>query len=251
MNPDTDLGGPVASFPATRCSIVLAAASPDAEVRERAWSALISVYWKPIYKYIRLKWRVSNEDAKDLTQGFLARAIEKSFFERYDASRSRFRTYLRVAVDRFVANERQAAGRLKRGGGVALLPLDFESAEREFTGQHIPLETDPDEFLHREWVRNVFGLAVEELRLHCQASGKGVHFALFQRYDLEGPESPDKPSYAQLATELGLSQAQVTNYLAAARRQFRRLVLGMLRATTGSEDEFQLEARRLLGGSGD
>jgi hypothetical protein len=39
----------------------------------------------------------------------------------------------------------------------------------------------------------------------------------------------------------------VTNYLAFARREFRRAVLAQLREMTGSEEEFQREAQTLLG----
>ena len=50
-----------------------------------------------------------------------------------------------------------------------------------------------------------------------------------------------------LARELGVSAGDVTNYLAAARRQFRGLVLDRLRELTGSDDEFRADAKRLLG----
>jgi hypothetical protein len=39
----------------------------------------------------------------------------------------------------------------------------------------------------------------------------------------------------------------VTNYLAFARREFRRCVLSQLCDMTGSDEEFQREARSLLG----
>jgi hypothetical protein len=43
---------------------------------------------------------------------------------------------------------------------------------------------------------------------------------------------------------------QVTNYLAWARREFRRIVLEELRELSGSEEEFRREARALLGVDG-
>jgi DNA-directed RNA polymerase specialized sigma24 family protein len=248
MKGDTDLGGPAACFPATRCSLVRATADPDPQVRRDAFAALVAAYWKPVYKYLRLQKSLANEDAKDLTQAFFARALEKDFFASYDPARARFRTYLRVCLDRFVAKERTAAGRLKRGGGVALLSLDFAGAEGELRHQEPATDGDLEAFFHREWVRSLFGLAVESLREQCAAAGKPVHFALFERYDLDGADAVERPTYAQLAAEFGLPTTQVTNYLAAVRRQFRALVLDRLRATTGSDDEFRAEARALLGG---
>ncbi len=247
MDSDTDLGGP-AAFPATRCSLVRATASADPGVRRQALDDLIAAYWKPVYKYLRIKWSLPNEDAKDLTQGFFARALEKDFFARYEAARARFRTYVRVCVDGFVAKEHRAGAALKRGGGVELLSLDFATADDEL-GRLAPVtHTDPDAFFRQEWLRGLFGLAVEDLRRECTASGKEVPFALFQRYDLDGAEAPERLTYAQLAGEFGLPVTQVTNHLAFARRRFRHLVLERLRAATGTEEEFREEAHRLFGG---
>jgi hypothetical protein len=89
---------------------------------------------------------------------------------------------------------------------------------------------------------------VEDLRRHCEAAGKTMHFALFERYDLQGPDSASKVTYAQLGQEFGLTAVQVTNYLASARRQFRQQLLEHLRAATGNDEEFREEARHLLGG---
>jgi RNA polymerase sigma factor (sigma-70 family) len=248
MNPDTDMGGPSAVFPATRYAVILAASSPDPQARKQALDALITVYWKPIYTYIRRTRGMDNEEAKDLTQAFFTRALEKGFFQRYDPAKARFRTYLRMCVDGFLANERKSAGCRKRGGDRKFLSLDFESAEGQCCGQRISQPMDPDLLLHREWVRSVFSLAVDELRRQCVASNRSVHLALFQRYDLEGPDRAHQPTYAQLAEEFSLTVSQVTNYLAWARQGFRKLVLDRIRATTGSDEEFRMEAQRLLGG---
>ncbi len=58
------------SFPATRWSLIVAARSAQPEERRRALEVLIAAYWKPVYKYIRLRWEKDNEEAKDLTQDF-------------------------------------------------------------------------------------------------------------------------------------------------------------------------------------
>jgi hypothetical protein len=44
-----------------------------------------------------------------------------------------------------------------------------------------------------------------------------------------------------------LEATDVTNYLAFARREFRRCVLEQLRDMTASDDEFRREAQSLLG----
>jgi hypothetical protein len=72
-----------------------------------------------------------------------------------------------------------------------------------------------------------------------------IHFELFERYDLLDDEA--RPSYAQLATDFGLATTGVTNYLAFARREFRRCVLDQLREMTATDEEFRREAQSLLG----
>jgi RNA polymerase sigma factor (sigma-70 family) len=232
-------------FPATRHSVVLASRDPDPEIRRQAFAALVEGYWKPVYKYLRMKHRSDGEEARDLTQSFFLQALEKETFEHYDPARARFRTYLRTCLDGFAINERRAAQRLKRGGGTATLSLDFDGAEAELARQGAVEVANPEEYFHREWVRALFARAVEDLRRRCQASGRTHRFTVFERYDLE--DGPQRPTYAVLAAELGIPVTQVTNELAAARRDLRAGVLDALRKLTGSEAEFRAEARDALG----
>jgi len=234
-------------FPLTRHSVLRNVASDEPEVRRQAWDALADAYWRPVYAYLRLHWRVPAEEAQDLTQGFFARALEKDFFAGYDPGRARFRTFLRTCLDGYVSNQRAAARRMKRGGGAVLLSLDFAGAEAGLVHSAPPAEADVEEIFRREWVRALFAEAVAALAARCAEQGKAVHFALFERYDLDPPPE-GRPTYAALAAEFGLPATQVTNFLAAARREFRRLVLARLRALTGSEEEFEAEARELFGG---
>jgi hypothetical protein len=72
-------------------------------------------------------------------------------------------------------------------------------------------------------------------------------FDVFSRYDLVD-ESEARPTYTAIAAALNLTTATVTNHLAAMRRQFRKIVLDRLRELTSSEEEWETEAARLLGG---
>ncbi len=243
MDPDTDIGGPLHRFPETNHSAIVGARSHDQLIRRRAFDTILASYWKPAYKYIRLKWQAGNEDAKDLTQGFFANAFEKNHFAGYDAAKASFQTFLRTCLDGFVANERKAGRRLKRGGDLDHYQLDFATAEDELAS-HAAAELTPEDYFHREWVRWMFTICVETLRRRCEESGRSVHFQLFERYDLSDDGSV---SYTSLAIEFGLPAATVNNYLAAVRRDFRRVVLEKLREITATDEEFRTEARSLLG----
>jgi RNA polymerase sigma factor (sigma-70 family) len=234
-------------FPATRYSVVQAAGSADPEVRRRAFGALVASYWKPAYKYLRVRWGADHEDASDLTQEFFARAFEKQYFDRYDPRLARFRTFLRTCLDRFAANRRRAQRRVKRGGDSPPLSLDFAAAEGELAAAGMPAAVDPEEYFHREWMRSFFELVVEELRQRCREQGRERAFSLFERYDLEGAEPGRRLTYAQLAAEAGIPVTQVTNHLAWVRRELRRTALKRLAELCGNDEEFRSEARLLLG----
>ena len=122
MSDDTSIGGMRQQFPQTRWSVIEGTRSERADERQWALDALVSAYWKPVYKYIRLHWNKQNEEAKDLTQDFFTRLIEKNLLDRFDPAKARLRTYLRVCVDGLVMNTDKAAQRQKRGGDIAILP---------------------------------------------------------------------------------------------------------------------------------
>jgi RNA polymerase sigma factor (sigma-70 family) len=238
-----DRGG---NFPATRWSAIEAARSSDPDERRRALDRIVSVYWKPIYKYVRARYRRSAEDAQDMTQDFFGSLLERRTLDAYDPNKARLRTFLRSCVDALVANADRDARRLKRGGGTVPLSLEFELAEGELSRTGLPSTESLDDFFEREWVRSLFTAAVDQLRATYAEKGREIVFTLFARYDLDDAE-PGRPTYAELAREHGLPVTDVTNHLAAARRDFRRISLDLLRETTASDEEFRREARALLG----
>jgi RNA polymerase sigma factor (sigma-70 family) len=234
-------------FPPTRYSAILRLRAEDESERRLAWDALVSAYWRPAYKYLRARWRLSAEQAEDLTQEFFARAFEQRFLDGYDPSRARFRTWLRLGINRLAANEAKASQRLKRGGGTTITSLDFTSAEGEVQAIEIAADSDLDAWFHQEFVRALFGRAVDAVEHECRESGREAHFALFAECDLADLESGDRPSYKRLADGRGWSVNDVTNRLAAVRRAFRGHVLRLLRDACASDEEFETEARAILG----
>jgi len=235
-------------FPLTRWSVIEGARSSDEVERSRAIETICRAYWKAVYKYVRLRWNRATEDAQDLTQGFFAEMLGRELLSRFDPGKSRLRTYLRLCVDSFVMNEDKAERRQKRGGDMQHLALDFNGAEAELgtiDAGAIASAESLDEFFEKEWIRSLFTLAVEELREQAVERGKERAFRFFEAYDLEGDIS-----YQKLAKESGVPVSDVTNGLAWARREFRRIALERLREVCGSEAEFRREARATFGREG-
>jgi DNA-directed RNA polymerase specialized sigma24 family protein len=139
-----------------------------------AMERVVALYWKPVYKFIRFTFHQDNEAAKDLTQGSFASALERDFFQRFDPSKAGFRTYLRLAVERYAANRYQAENRQKRGGGV------------EFCGTGRAVRQ------HRIARRDLLaGMAPPVVRAghrrsadDCAHAGKHAELGAFEAYDL-------------------------------------------------------------------
>ena len=231
-------------FPPTRHSVIERIRDGNDDTRRQAFGDLVEGYWKPVYKHLRITWQLTPDDAQDLTQGFFAEAFQKSWLEKFEPVKARFRTFVRVCADRFVMNARQAASRLKRGGAMQTVALDFDGAEREIAARPLSAPPEAEELFHQEFVRALFDNAVRAVCAECERSGRSVHFELFEKYDL----SPsDDVSYARLAEQFNLTTTQVTNYLAMVRRSFREHALDALRGLCGSDAEFKREARELFG----
>ena len=229
VDPDTAIGGTRDRFPSTQLSLIEAA---GAGLPNEALERVIALYWKPVYAFVRFKWRKDNEAAKDLTQGFFTSALERGFFERFDPAKASFRTYLRMAVERFAANEYTAEQRQKRGGGIEFAELDDQAAGGE----------SPEDLFFREWRRQLFALSLDDLRAHCTAAGKLTEWRVFEEYDLSGDE---RPTYAELARRHSVAETAVTNYLAWARRTLRVFLTARLRGVTSGERELREEMRRV------
>ena len=231
------------AFPPTRHSVIERLRTQGDAARHEAFGDLVAGYWKPVYKYLRVRWHLRPDEAEDAAQAFFADALEHSWFDRFDPAKGRFRTFVRVCVDRTVMNARQAAARVKRGGSIQVLSLDFAGAEHELLAQASTVP-EAEEFFKREFVRALFDRAVRSLRDDCRSRGRELHWRLFERYDLAAQQ---EVSYATLAAEFGITAGQVTGYLAQARRAFKTHAIAELKALCGSTEEFRREARDLIG----
>ena len=117
------------SFLTTHWSVVLAAGQTGSPASRQALAKLCEAYWYPLYAYVRHRgYRV--EEARDLTQEFFTRLLEKNYLGMADRERGKFRSFLLAMVNHFLANEWRRARAGKRGGGRTTLSLDFKAGER-------------------------------------------------------------------------------------------------------------------------
>ena len=231
---DTNIPGP-ADFPSTAWSrLIQRPASEGAEF-------LATHYWKPAYLYVRRKWRLSNEDSKDLTQAFFAEALRSEFLSKADPARGSFRRFLKASLENFLRKQHRDAKAEKRGGGKAALRLD-DVAEAEHL---VSREGNPDSLFDHEWLEALFQRALPRMQEDFKLEGKSVHFDLFREYELERP-AEGGATYEDLATRHGVSTSDVRNWLHYARGKWRKIVLEELRDTCASAADFEEEVKALL-----
>src|SRR5687768_10087537 len=91
-------------FPNTRWSVVLAARQRSSPESEAAMEAICRAYWYPLYAYIRRQGH-SAHDAQDFTQEFFCRLLEKRWLDAADREKGKLRTFLIVALKKFMSKE--------------------------------------------------------------------------------------------------------------------------------------------------
>jgi len=201
-------------------------------------------YWRPVYYAIRYGWGKSNEDAKDLTQAFFLWLLEGPSLEKYEHDRGSFRRYLKVLLGGFVGHHEEAKAALKRGGRAHMLDLDGQVVPFHEVLED-PRESDPGRILDRAWVAQVIESAVAKTRAHLAEIGRELHFRVYERYEMVAPDQ--RPTYAALASDLGLKETDVANYLFAVREMIRAEVRQELADTLQSADEIEDEWNALFG----
>src|SRR6185503_11725234 len=115
-------------FVTTRWTMVLSARDKHSAQSGQALEALCRTYWYPLYAYVRRQGHTPH-DAQDLTQGFFARLLQKDYLRSVAREKGRFRSFLLVAMKRFLANEWDRSRTQKRGGGQVHLSFDTSTAE--------------------------------------------------------------------------------------------------------------------------
>jgi RNA polymerase sigma factor (sigma-70 family) len=234
-------GRPQAMFVTTRWSVVLAArdnASPDAA---QALETLCRTYWYPAYAFIRSQGR-RPEDAQDLTQEFFARLLAKDFLRVVQPEKGRFRTFLRMALKRFLSNEWERLHAQKRGGGNAHLSFDTTLAEQRFRSEPPGTEA-PDRSYDRRWALALLDEAMARLARECAEAGKSAELEhLKPHLTAEHGALP----YAELAAVLRTSEGAARVTVHRLRKRFRELFRAAIADTVSGPEEGESEFQEVI-----
>jgi len=225
----------------THWSLVLAAGQGGSAEADQALARLCSLYWYPVFVFVRRRG-YATEDAQDLTQGFFARLIEKGDLGAADRSRGRFRSFLLAACQHFLANERDRALALKRGGGRAPLSIDVAAAEARYERALAHAET-PERLYDRQWCLTLLDGVFGAMRADYAATGRAAVFDRLKEFLTEGE---DAGTHADAARDLGTSAGAVKVAVHRMKKRFRDELRRHVADTVGPDQDVEDEIRCLL-----
>lgn len=159
-----------ASFHTTRWTRVCLAQA-DSDDGRRALADLCAAYYAPVVTFLRCELRDADA-ASELSHAFFAEMLAGDTIRTAEQERGRFRSYLLGAVKHFLSHHREATRRLKRGGGLAPVPMDDE----EVGAVPDPRQISPDAEFDRQWALTVLSRGLDALRSECQEAGRGEFF---------------------------------------------------------------------------
>lgn len=228
-------------FATTRWSIVLAAGQGSTPEAQQALATLCETYWYPLYAFVR-RQGYPVEDAKDLVQGFFARFLEKHYLQDVQREKGKFRAFLLVSLQHFLANEWDKAQAQKRGGGIRHLSLDLEGAENKYRLEPAHNVT-PEKLFERQWALAVLARVLTRLQEEYRAAG---HMARFDQLKSCLTAGSTAVPYSAIAGQLGMSEGAVRVAVNRLRRHYGALLREEIAQTVATPTDIDVELRALL-----
>jgi len=228
-------------FATTHWSVVLSAGRADSTRALAALETLCRTYWFPLYAYIRRRGH-GPQDAEDLTQEFFARLLEYHWLDAVKPAKGRFRSFLLMVLNRFLANEWDKVRAQKRGGGIRALPLATGSAETRYAREPATTTT-PERIFERQWAVTLLDQVLLSLRAEYDQGGKA---ALFDALKPCLVGSRETLPYAELGARLGLSEAAVKTAVSRLRERYRQRLKAEVAHTVSSPEDVDPELRHLF-----
>lgn len=228
-------------FMTTRWSVVLAARGGTAVDSRAALEALCRAYWYPLYAFVRRQGH-SPHDAEDLTQEFFARLLEKDYLKVVEREKGKFRTFLLVAIRRFLANEWDRSRAAKRGGGQVMVPIDTQIAETLYLAESAS-GGGADQLYDRRWALTLVDRAMAHLRGVYLRQGNEREFELLKQYlTAERGGIP----YDDIAKQLDVNAGAARVAVHRLRKRFRETFRAEVAQTVSSSDECDEELKHVL-----
>jgi DNA-directed RNA polymerase specialized sigma24 family protein len=208
----------------------------------RALAELCNAYYEPVAAFLRCELRDADA-ARELAHDFFANMLAGGAIARAEPERGRFRSYLLGAVKHFLSHQREAARRVKRGGGRETISLN----ETEACSVPDAGVLSPDAAFDRQWALTVVARALEALRCECVAEGRADFFAQVKPW-LTGEAA--RGDQAALAAGCGLNANALKVAVHRLKRRFRQLLKAEVAGTLDDPGLVETEMRALFAALG-
>jgi len=228
-------------FATTRWTVVLSACDPSSPHAAAALETLCRDYWYPLYAYVRRRGH-SPPDAQDLTQEFFSQLLEHHWIARADRHKGRFRSFLLMAMKRFLANEWDKVKAAKRGGRVPRVPLQLDTAESRYTQEPVDTST-PEQIFEKQWVLAMLESVLNHLHEQYARNGKASLFDTLKPCLIGSREAQP---YAAIGAELGMTEGAVKVAVCRLRERYRELLKEEIAHTVASPGDVEEELRHLF-----
>ena len=229
-------------FNTTRWTMVLAASQRRTPESDAALESLCAAYWYPLYAYVRRRGH-TREDAEDLTQSFFAAFLERNDLDGLNAERGKFRAFLLASLKHFLVNEWDKAQRLKRGGALTHLPLDWQTADEKYQSS-VASEASPDIAYDREWALALLNKVIARLQDEQRTTGSITQFETLKIFLTAGKGAMP---YADAAQKLGMDERAVRVAVHRLRKRYRLLLRDEIAQTLDDPAQVDEEMRALFG----
>ena len=215
-----------------------AAADSAHPASREALARLCQVYWPAIYAFIRSRGQRA-DTARELTQGFFTQLLEKKSLKAARPERGRFRSFLLASAKHYVTGEWKREHRQKRGGGVSLLPFDFDEVESQLGGEAVERQT-PEAVFEKRWAISVLREAMRRLEADMQRAGKGEMFR-----QLRPLLTAEGKGYKAYARDLEMSESALRVAVHRLRRSLGELLRDEVAQTLSDPALLDEEMRHL------
>lgn len=218
------------SFPATQRGWLVAQLGQGAAGLARINSYVMATYAEPLGNYVAGSSFRSLGTPADLVSGFFAsRLAQPAYFERWIESNLPLRRWLINGFLFFLQEE------VRRRKSERIEPMPTDAGEAPAASG----ETAVEEF-DRLWAASMVRAAATAARERCVAEGFDTHWQMFERHFVHGV------SYADLATNFGVTGGQSASMVRTASIRFRQAVVDLLLKDGATEDELDDEIARLM-----
>jgi RNA polymerase sigma-70 factor (ECF subfamily) len=240
----TSMGGERGTFLTTHWSLIEGVKKHKDKDRALI-GLLLERYWKPVYCYLRSKG-YNNEQAKDLTQGFLHEVVlNRNLIERADTSKGRFRSLLLHALNQYVVDERRKETARKRIPKDKLVPLDI-SGSPALT--EIACDLDAEQSFNYAWKAELLERVLSEVKSNYVKRGMDTHWCVFRDRVLEPiMEDREASSLSLICEQYGIdNETTASNMLKTVKRLFKSVLNKHVRQTVTSGEEVDSELREIF-----